>query len=170
MAGPAEAKIFLTVEEALDLAFPGCEVERQTVPLDAQQLENASRLAGEEIESGLVHPYVAHCDGQEAGAAYFDTHQVRSLAETLMIVVDPDGRLLRTEILVFREPEEYIPRDIWYEQFLGRALDPELNMERAIRSVAGATLTARATTEAVRRTLAIHQILAEAKPREQSDE
>ena len=157
----ANAKIFLTTEEALELAFPGCEVERQTIFLTEAQIERASQLADDEIDSALVHPYVAHCEGEVAGAAYFDTHRVRTLAETLMVVVDHQGRLMRTEILAFREPQEYIPKDIWYEQFEGQALDEELDLKREIRGVTGATLTARATTDAVRRVLAIHQILAD---------
>ncbi|MEL7061524.1 MAG: FMN-binding protein, partial [Acidobacteriota bacterium] len=58
-----------------------------------------------------------------------------------------------------REPAEYIPPALWYAQFDGRSLDEALQVERGIRGVTGATLTARATTEAVRRALAIHAVL-----------
>jgi hypothetical protein len=67
----------------------------------------------------------------------------------------------RLEVLAFAEPEEYLPRARWYGQFLGRALDDELNLGRGIRGVSGATLTARATTRAVRRVLAVHAVLQE---------
>jgi hypothetical protein len=43
--------------------------------------------------------------------------------------------------------------------FQGRPLDRELAVSRAIHGVTGATLSARAATEAVRRTLALHQVL-----------
>lgn len=162
-AGTAVAKVFLTVEEALDIAFPGCEVERRTVFLEDVQFERVLELAGVEVESRLVHPYVAECDGVPAGVAYFDTHRVRTLAETLIVVVDPEDRVRRIEILAFREPEDYIPRDIWYEQFTDQELDDSLDLKREIRGVTGATLTARATTDAVRRVLAFHQVIREAE-------
>ena len=160
---PAGAHVYLTVDEALDLAFPGCEVSRETVYLTAGQVARAGELAGEELESALAHPYVARCRGERAGGgvAYFDTHRVRTLPETIMVVVGPDGEVARIEVLAFREPPDYIPRDAWYEQFFGRALAPDLELKRAIRPVTGATLTARATTDAVRRVLALHEVLRE---------
>jgi hypothetical protein len=102
---------------------------------------------------------VAFRGGQPAGTAWFDTHRVRTLPETLMIVVDGQGRVGRIEVISFREPEEYLPRGAWYEQFLGKTLEPSLQLKRDIRPVTGATLTARATTDAVRRVLALHRIL-----------
>jgi len=157
--------VFVTVDEALKLAFPGCEVARRTAFLTPEQMKRARELAGAEVPSALLTYYVATRNGQPAGTAYFDTHRVRTLPETLMIVVDPQNRVSRIEVLSFREPEEYLPRGAWYQQFLGKGLDADLQLKRGIRPVTGATLTARATTDAVRRVLALHQILAgAAKP------
>jgi hypothetical protein len=161
LAAPAAAKVYLSVDEALRLAFPGCEIARQTAYLKPEQVKRASELAGEEVASALVTYYVARRNGQLAGTAYFDTHRVRTLPETLMVVVDPQGKVARLEVLSFREPEEYRPRGAWYQQFLGRGLDRDLQLKAGIHPVTGATLTARATTGAVRRVLALHQVLAE---------
>jgi hypothetical protein len=158
-ARPAAAKVFLTVEEALKLAFAGCQVARRTAYLTPEQVRHARELAGTEIPSALVTSYVATRGGQPAGTAYFDTHRVRTLPETVMVVVDPQGRVARVEVISFREPEEYLPRGAWYEQFQGEALDRDLQLKRDIRPVTGATLTARATTNAVRRVLALHRVL-----------
>lgn len=158
-AAPAAAKVFLTVDEALKLAFPGSQAERRTAYLTAEQVKRARALAGVELTSALVNYYVATRGGQPAGTAYFDTHRVRTLPETLMIVVDPQGKVGRIEVISFREPEEYMPRGAWYQQFLGKALGPDLQLKRDVRPVTGATLTARATTDAVRRVLALHQVI-----------
>lgn len=162
-AAPAAGRVFLTVDEALELAFPGCAVERRTVYLTGEQLARARELAGVEVPSALAHPYVARCQDRPAGTAYFDAHRVRTLPETVMVVVGADGRVERLEVLSFAEPQDYLPREVWYRQFLERPLDEELAMGREIRGVTGATLTARATTDAVRRVLALHQVLAEAE-------
>lgn len=160
-SGPAaHAKVFLTVGEALRLAFAGCETARRTAYLTSEQVRRARDLSGEEVPSALVTYYTATKAGQPAGTAYFDTHRVRTQPETLMIVVDPAGRVARVEVISFREPEEYLPRGAWYGQFHGRKLDRDLQVKRSLRPVTGATLTVRATTSAVRRVLALHQVLA----------
>jgi Na+-translocating ferredoxin:NAD+ oxidoreductase RnfG subunit len=81
-----------------------------------------------------------------------------------MVAVDADGKVLRVEVLAFREPQDYLPRDLWYGQFDGKKLDDDLDVKRAIRGVTGATLTVRATTDAVRRILAIHRLLTASDP------
>jgi hypothetical protein len=156
---PLFAKVFLTVDEALKLAFPGAQVERHTAYLKPEQVKRARDLAGVEVPSALVTSYAATRDGKPVGIAYFDTHLVRTLPETVMVVVDPQGKVTRVEVLSFGEPEQYLPRGAWYGQFGGKGLDPGLDLKRGIHPVAGATLTARATTAAVRRVLALHQVI-----------
>ena len=159
LAAPGAAKVFLTQEEALKLAFPGAAVERRTVFLTAAEQKDVAALAGGAAPSALAVAYVATKDGRLAGTAYFDTHVVRTQPETLMVVVTPEGTIARIEVLSFSEPEDYLPRAHWYAQFPGKALDDELSVKRGIRPVAGATLTARATTETARRVLALHRVL-----------
>lgn len=159
-AGPVAAKVFLSVDEALHLAFRGCSVERRTLFLTPAQKARVQQLAKGDIKSALVNPYHATCDGKDGGTAYFDAHIVRTLPETLMVVVDPQGKVARVEVLAFAEPEDYLPPGRWYGQFLGQGLSDDLALGHHIRSVTGASLTARATTDAVRRVLALHQALA----------
>ncbi len=160
-AGPALAKVFLTQEEALRLAFPaGVTVERRTAFLTETERQAAQKLArSENPPDALVAYYVGIRDGQPVGTAYFDTHVVRTQPETIMVVVEPSGSVRRVEVLSFLEPEDYLPLPRWYEQFSGRPLDDELSLSRGIHPVAGATLTARATTDAVRRVLALHRVI-----------
>ena len=158
----AGAKLFLSQPQALELAFgPGASVERQSHFLTPQQLEQAQAQAGAgvRVEGALVTRYVGRKDGRLLGTVYFDTHRVRTLPETLMIVVGAEGTVTRVEVLTFGEPDEYLPRPAWYDQFDGRRLDRELSVSRSIHGVTGATLSARAATEAVRRTLALHAVL-----------
>ena len=119
-AAPAAARVLLTVDEALDLAFPGCDVDRGTVFLTEEQVARASEASGQEVASALVHPYRATCDGAYAGTAYFDTHRVRTLPETLMVVVGADGSVARLEVLSFKEPPEYMPREPGTSSFWAR--------------------------------------------------
>ena len=154
--------VLITVEEALDLVFPEATTTRQTLFLSDEQRSLAAKESGAEISSSLVTRYEAKNEqGEVLGWAYLDTHRVRTLPETLMIVVDADGVVQRVEVVTFREPLEYMPREGWYRQYDGQDLDDDLALKREIRPVTGATLTARATTDAVRRILAIHEAVAE---------
>lgn len=160
LASSLEAKVFLTREEALRLAFPGAEVTRSTAYLtDAQRREAQALSRDPELPAALAAYYTAVKDGRTIGTAYFDAHLVRTLPETIMVVVDPQGTIARIEVLSFDEPEDYLPRAGWYAQFIGKPLNDEMSLTRGIRPVAGATLTARATTDAARRVLALHRVL-----------
>lgn len=166
LAGPeASAKVFLDQKAALLLAFgEDARVERKAVFLTEAQVARARELAGKgiEVESALVTTYTGRSGaGTLLGTAYFDSHRVRTLPETVMIVVSPDGSVARVEILAFTEPEEYKPRPGWLEQYRGRTLDRELALKRGVHGITGATLSAEAVTAAVRRVLAIHGALEE---------
>jgi hypothetical protein len=157
--------VLLHADEALALAFPDAAIERRTVYLTRSEFARAAELAGVELPTAVVHPYIATREGARVGTVYFDTHKVRTLAETMMIAVGPDGRVTRIEVIAFDEPEDYLARPPWYEQFRSRALDRELALGRGIRGVTGATLTARAATAAVRRVLALDRVIAEREAR-----
>ena len=158
---PAGAQV-LTQDEALRLAFPEADtVARRTAYLDDAQLGRVRRLAGEgvEVPSGVVTHYVALRGGRPVGVAYFDAHRVRTLPEALMVVVGPDHRVRRIEVLKFSEPPEYRAPEGWIAQFRDRALGSELSLKGDIVNITGATLTSGAVTDAVRRVLALHAVI-----------
>ena len=127
---------------------------RSLSPTEAA-LEEARKQAGVAIEHEVWTAYVGSAGGRVIGTAWFDTHIVRTLPETLMVVVAPDGSVARVDVLTFSEPPDYLPRKAWYEQFRTRRLDPDLRSGGTIRGITGATLSARQATDAVRRVLAV---------------
>jgi hypothetical protein len=152
----APARVLMTQEQALASAFPpGVKVERQKFFLTPQQLADARRESGVEFNDQLIIRYA----GTNGAFAYFDTHRVRTLPETVMIVVGADGKVIRVEILSFDEPTDYFPKRRWIDQLLGRKLDPDLSLNRAVRPISGASLTGRAIVNATRKVLALHKVL-----------
>jgi len=151
----------LSQDEALALAFPQAQLERRTAFLGDENLADAERLAGPDVEvrSSVVSYYVASRGGKPVGVAYFDAHRVRTLPQVLMIVVGIDGRIVRIETVSFREPPEYRAPDGWLRQFNDRGLDRALSLRGEIATITGATLTAGAATRAARRALALHQVI-----------
>jgi len=161
-AGPADAQVLMTQDEALRLAFPEpARIERRTAYLEEATLDSVRVLAGEgvRVERSVVPHYVGLRDGEPLGVAYFDVHRVRTLPEVLMVVVSPGGRVQRLEVVKFQEPPEYRAPEGWLEQIVGRELSPGLSLRGAVVNITGATLTARAVTDAARRVLAYHALI-----------
>jgi hypothetical protein len=159
---PAAGQQVVTQQEALRLAFPEpAEIDRRTAFLDSADLARAREAAGSgvEVEGTLVTYYVGTEGDAPLGVAYFDAHTVRTLPEVLMVVVTPDGRVGRVEVLKFAEPREYRPPDGWLGELEGRELSPRLSPGRDVVNITGATLTSRAVTRAVRRVLALHRVI-----------
>lgn len=149
----------VTREEALAVVFPHAAVEAERVFLTEQQMMRIGELAGGEVESALVARYIATLDGQIVGRSYVDTHVVRTKRESLLISLEADGRVKRIDVTAFLEPAEYQAQARWLQQYDQQPLTDDLAVQRAIRPIAGATLTAGATNAAVRRVLAIDQVL-----------
>jgi hypothetical protein len=161
-AAPAGAQVRLTQNEALRLAFPEpAVIERETAFLGDEGLARARELAGPdvEIDQRVISYYVGRTGGVTLGVAYFDAHRVRTLPEVLMIVVTPESRIERIEILKFSEPPEYRAPEGWLEQFAGHGLTGRLSVKGSIVNITGATLTASAVTAAARRVLALHRVI-----------
>ena len=149
----------VTREEALAAVYPGATVEAERVFLTAEQTRRVAELARADVPSALVARYVARRDGQIVGRAYVDTHVVRTKRESLLISLEPQGRVRRIDVTAFLEPREYLALEPWLRQYNAKPLDNDLALQRSIRSMAGATLTAQATNEAVRRVLALDRVL-----------
>ena len=155
----ASARVLVTQDKALAEAFPGANVARRDAFLTDAQAKRVEELAGTPPATRVVAFYAATKDGKPVGTAFFDTHLVRTLPETLMVVVDSAGLVVKTEVLSFDEPPEYLPKPRWFDLFRARRLDRDLAAGKGIPVVTGATLTSRAVAAAVRRALALHAVL-----------
>ena len=150
----------MTRQQALATAFPkGTVVTRQAIFLKPAQLDAARKESGVEFKDQLIVRYAGTLNGRAVGHAYFDTHLVRTLQETVMVVVRPDGKVDRIDILSFNEPQDYMPKERWMDQFEGRKLDDELSLKRSIRPISGASLSGRAIVNASRKVLALHRVI-----------
>lgn len=159
-ARPARATVFLAKDEALALAFPGADrVEERTFILTDAQKEDVERRARAKLETQLWTIHVGWKGTEVQGYAIIDTHNVRTLPETFMAVMEPNGSLRRVDVLAFHEPPEYMPTDRWIGQFPGRKLDDDLKLGAGIQGITGATLSAQAMTSGVRRALALVAVL-----------
>ena len=154
------AKVFYSRDEALPLAFPDADrIEARDFFLTPEQRAEIEHRAKAALDSDLITVYVGHRGDQLLGYAMLDTHIVRTLPETFLVVLTADGRVAATHVLAFYEPTEYLPGPRWLEQFRSQPLSDDLQIGRGIAAITGSTLTSRAVTSGIRRALAIHAVL-----------
>lgn len=169
-SGVAEAKVFASQKQALAEAFPDASrIDRRTLLLRAEDVEKIEALTGQSVEAKVVVLHVAYQNDQNqpgqdqkeriAGFAEIAVHTVRTQPEALLIVLDPNGQVRSVRIIAFHEPLDYLPTQRWYGQFVGKRQGVPLRLGREIHGVVGATLSAQAAVDGVRRMLAYWEVL-----------
>jgi hypothetical protein len=156
---PATAEVFHSRESALKSAFPGAtHVKQFSLFLSANDTVHVRKKSGVEQSERVVNVYAGYQNGALLGHAFIDTHQVRTMPETLMVVVTPGGSLKQLLMLAFHEPSEYKPSMPWLGQFQQQTLNPGLSLRNGIDGISGATLTSQAITATTRRILALYKL------------
>lgn len=156
---PAEAVVLYARNEALQLLFPDADsIEPEALFLNAEQVTRIEELARSPLESPLVTVHVGRKGDETLGYAFLDIHVVRTQPEALFVVLTAEGIVDSVLIVAFHEPLEYMPSERWQAQFPGKTLTLDLQVRRAIAPISGATLSAHAMTDAVRRALAVYQV------------
>ncbi len=161
-AAPAQATVFYSRSEIPRLAFPDAErVESKTFFLEPGQRRRIEELAHAPLDSNLIEVRIGRRGGRDIGYAFVDSHIVRTLPETLLVVLDSGGAVRAVHVLAFHEPSEYAPSHRWLEQLSGAASPAPLRLGRGITGITGATLSSRAVAAATRRALALYAVLLE---------
>jgi Na+-translocating ferredoxin:NAD+ oxidoreductase RnfG subunit len=161
----AQGKVYLPKGDALQLAFAGAdEIETVNLYLTEEEMKEVSRASGASVDSALYTFYVGKKEGQTLGYAAIEAATVRTLPETVMVAMNPDGSVGFVEILAFFEPEEYKPSKRWLDQFQGERLNANLRVGGDIQGLTGATLSAQAITRQVRKSSAMLRLFLERRP------
>lgn len=158
LAPPASAQVRMTTSKALKLAFPSGLVQRTTVTLAKNKRDAIEKTCGQKFSKTMVFPYVARRNGKLIGTAWFDVHKVRSKKQLLMVVIDPQQKVQRVEILAFAEPPKYAAPKRWLRK-LDRQQLGGARAGKEVPRITGATLTVGATTRCVQRVLALHRVV-----------
>ena len=159
-ADVVSAKVFASQAEALAEAFPDASrIDRRTVILRKKDAAKIAAITHEKVQAKIVVLHTAYEDDELLGYAHIDVHNVRTKPEALMIVLTPTGTVRSVRMLAFHEPLDYLPTDRWYAQFVGKSNRDGLRVGRDVHGVVGATLSAQAAVDGVRRMLAYWEVL-----------
>lgn len=156
LATPGFAKIFYSKDEAMVLAFgEGATIETLSLFPDDQQTAAIQLEAKVKLDSGMFTFYVGKQGNSTLGYAAIETITVRTKPETLMIVLSPEGVVRKVYTLAFHEPPEYQPPERWFDQLQNKPLD-DIDFNKGIQGMSGATLSTRAAVNSVRKVLAVY--------------
>lgn len=158
----SNAEVFLTKDKALELSFPeATNIESRQIFLSKDQQEQAEQLAKTDIDSRFYIFYIAKKGDEEIGYAVIDTHLLRTSTETVLFVIDKDGKLEKAEVLAFFEPQDYMQGERWMQLFFGKDLKSSLDVGKDVPNITGATITSHSFADATRKILAIYKIAIE---------
>ena len=128
--------------------------------LTEDQVAAVKERTGVEVESRLLTYYTGVRDGAVIGFAIIDSHIVRTLPEVFMAMLTPQGSIDRVVLLAFYEPSEYLPPERWLQQFNGRGPGGDgWRIGRDLHGISGATLTAQAVRDGLRKIVALHDLV-----------
>ena len=151
---------YLSIEAAQRAAFPDATA---FVPLSVDLPADArARLAEIARPPGARDPraWRATAGAKTLGTFYVDAVIGKQDYIDYALAVDPAGRVLRLEVLVYRETHGWeIRNDRWRSQFAGKTAQDPVAINADIANISGATLSSRHVSDGVRRLLAIDAIL-----------
>lgn len=160
LATATEAKVFSSRQEAVKIAFPEADtMQNRTITLTDDQKQQIERLAAAPLDSKIVTFYTAYKGTDIIGYSFIETRIVRTLPGSFLVAISPTGEVKTVMAVAFHEPEDYLPTDRWLRQFEHQSLTPELQVQKNIHSIAGATLSSQMVTTAVRTALAFFQVV-----------
>ena len=145
--------------EALAAVYPDATVTRDRIILTSEQMNSVASLARVGMQGKIFPRYIARKGNAVIGRAYIDTHTAKTERQSLLVSLDTEGRIIRVDVTIFFEPAQYMAPQNFLRQYDGAVLHDELVIRRGVRPIAGASFTGRAVNNAVRRVLALDQVL-----------
>jgi Na+-translocating ferredoxin:NAD+ oxidoreductase RnfG subunit len=151
---------YLSIEAAQRAAFPEATA---FVPAPVElSAEMRAKLADVARPPGARDPraWRAAAGTKTVGTFYVDAVIGKQEYIDYALAVDPAGRVLRLEVLVYRETHGWeIRNDRWRVQFAGKTAQDPVAVNADIANISGATLSSRHVADGVRRLLALDAIL-----------
>ncbi|MCR4337613.1 MAG: FMN-binding protein [Candidatus Omnitrophica bacterium] len=152
---PGFATVYLTVEQAQQMIFPGQSLTAISLTLSEEEKSIIQKRYGAPVNDSMKIWRTE--DGR-----YFIVDQVIGKHEliTYAVGIHPDGSIAQIEIMDYREAYgDEIRQKRWRRQFGGKTMDSPLELNEDIKNISGATLSCRHLTEGVKRLLGLYELV-----------
>lgn len=155
-ANPSPAATYQSADEFLKQTFGGAAPPPEVVWMTGATRSDATAILGHEPQQLRVRYWRS---GQRTAWILDEIGKEQPI--TTGIVVDA-GKVERIRVLIFRESRGWeVRHEFFTDQFKQRALTADLQLDRPIDGISGATLSVRAVTNLARLALYLHQQVVE---------
>jgi Na+-translocating ferredoxin:NAD+ oxidoreductase RnfG subunit len=154
--GPAYATVYLAVEQAQHLLFPGATFQREWRPLTEEQVKAIEHTSGVHVLSKELRVWRVSTGGWFIADEVVGKHDY--IPYTLAL--DQKGAVKGIEILEYREAYGGQIRDPeWQKQFIGKDASVKLRLGKDVRNISGATLSCKHITDGIERLLVTYELV-----------
>lgn len=155
LAVPAHAKVYLTVEQAQALIFPGATFKADFRTLSDDQIAAIEKATDANVRDKQLRIWRVSTGGWFIADEVLGKHEFIPFA----LGIDGEGKVKDVEILEYREAYGGAIRNAaWRAQFTGKALGAKLELGSDIMNISGATLSSKHLTDGVKRLLATYAV------------
>lgn len=158
-ARPARAdQVYFTPRDLLADFFRSSQnVTYKKVELDAaEKLRLQHRLGYAPSKTSYTFYVATSAGGHVDGYAFIDEEKGEHLPITFAVKLSPEGKVMRQEIVVYREARGDEVRDEKFRaQFVGKSARDAIETDQDIQVVSGATISSRAMAVGVKRAVVL---------------
>lgn len=155
ICAPAQAAVYLTIEQAQALMFPGASFTADFRTLTNDQVRAIERDADVDVLNRDLKIWRVSTGGWFIADEVVGKHEFIPFA----LALDQDGAVKDVEILEYREAYgSQIREAAWRAQFTGKRHGATLKLTGDIVNISGATLSSRHITDGIKRLLATYAI------------
>jgi hypothetical protein len=151
----AQAKIYLSIEQAQKLIFPNKLFSKNPILITAD-LQDRMRST-----SGVRHPFQGDRIWKAPDGSWLVVDEVVGKHEmiTYAVGLTPTGSVQSIEILEYVESYGYeVAEAHWRQQFIGKTASDPVKLNQDIQNIGGATLSCKHLTDGVKRVLALYDL------------
>lgn len=154
--GPAYATVYLSVEQAQAVLFPGATFKPEPRTLTEDQAKAIGHASGVDVRNKQLKAWRASTGGWFIVDEVVGKHDFIPFA----LALDDKGVVHGVEILEYREAYgDQIRNPEWRKQFAGKTSATKLQLDKNIRNVSGATLSCKHVTDGVKRLLVTYDLV-----------
>jgi Na+-translocating ferredoxin:NAD+ oxidoreductase RnfG subunit len=156
-AMPAMAVRYLTQEEALRVAIPEAQTIRtEPVQLTPGQQQRVRHKVDHPVDDDTFIFHIGERHNQINGYAYITDKKGRHRPITFVVGLKPDCRVRDVAIMIYREPRGYeVKAKRFLRQYHNKTIDDPIEVNRDIKNISGATISAHSVSAGVREAVAI---------------
>ena len=155
IVSPACATVYMSVDQAQQLMFPGATFTPDFRTLTGRQADAIEDASGVGVRSHDLHLWRVSTGGWFIADQVVGKHEFIPLA----LGLDATGAVKDVEILEYREAYgDQVRSPAWRAQFTGKRHGANLKLTKDIQNISGATLSSRHITDGIKRLLATYAL------------